>query len=357
MINKKILIKGLKYNLNLVKGFKGIKVFTISTTSKIEEYSYLNPVRYYENIAVFGIVLFTEDLINDVIKLIDGFVDYVFVDAEKKIPNSSYGDNQYKLEINDTRYTGNLSKFIQKLNLKSEVYEFKPNDITVNATWNFLSQKYGSLSGKKVSIIGLGNIGSKLALKLVECGASINVTRRNTLIGFEIVKGLNFIKPKNNISEITFHPRLIDAAKDAEIIIGSTNGIQVIDEKVLMCMKSNGKVIDLGKNNLTEAAIMYAQKNMIEVWRVDVSASLYGFLTESILFKDILKNDYGIKKFDDVNIISGGIYGGDGDIVVNSINNIKTIFGISDGKGKIKVNLNNRDLINIEKLSKIINGK
>ena len=56
---------------------------------------------------------------------------------------------------------------------------YKPNDITVDACWSWI---YNTACTKKtnVLIIGMGNIGTKLSLKLYESGKNIYVTRKIT---------------------------------------------------------------------------------------------------------------------------------------------------------------------------------
>ena len=142
-----------------------------------------------------------------VIEIIDGQVDYIFVDNEKIILLQNFKDLK-----SVTNKLSNEFKFIGNKNLsyicfdrikKSKIFEFKPSDITVNATWSFLSQRLNFLSGKKVSILGSGNIGSKLALKLVESNVNVSITRKNNYKG-KIIAPMN-IKSENTASCITLN--------------------------------------------------------------------------------------------------------------------------------------------------------
>ena len=59
--------------------------FTIGNTSKIDKRNYyFTPVRDTEKIIFSGVVLYSENLAKIVAKYVDGKVDYVLVDAEKK---------------------------------------------------------------------------------------------------------------------------------------------------------------------------------------------------------------------------------------------------------------------------------
>ena len=151
----------LKQHIEAMKSENIKSVFTIATTSKQEEEPYLTPLRKNDFFVVCGCVIFDQSSLMKIIELIDGVVDYVFVDSEKKIPLrihqeiNDIDDEIYNL-TNTCGYieTGNLSKICFQKIKKSKIFEYKPNDITVNATWSFLSQRLHFLSGKKISILG-----------------------------------------------------------------------------------------------------------------------------------------------------------------------------------------------------------
>ena len=76
---------------------------------------------------------------------------------------------------------GNLSSTVKTNTKNTLVHEFKPNDITVEHVWLLLRSHFGILGKKRVAIIGSGNIGFKLGLKLVESGASVILNRRDLI--------------------------------------------------------------------------------------------------------------------------------------------------------------------------------
>ena len=64
-------------------------IFLIGNTAKIEcNNFYFTPVRNYDQMIVAGIVVYKESIAKKIAKKIDGLVDYIFVDAEKKISDS-----------------------------------------------------------------------------------------------------------------------------------------------------------------------------------------------------------------------------------------------------------------------------
>ena len=84
--------------------------------------------------------------------------------------------------------------------MKSKIYTYKGNDLTVQASDTFLNNYFlkdiRGLGGKKILILGSGNIGSKLVLKLVESGAEVFLYRRNLKKLKKIVETINLLLPK-----------------------------------------------------------------------------------------------------------------------------------------------------------------
>lgn len=333
----------LKENVKALKKVNTKRVFTIATTSKQENDPYLTPIRKSGFFTVCGCVIFDQASLMEIINIIDGEVDYIFVDSEKKIPlrvhqELSGSEDEIYNPANTCGLieTGNLSKICFQKVIKSKIFEYKPNDITVNATWSFLSQRLKFLSGKKISILGSGNIGSKLALKLVECGGNVSIHRRNSYKGYGIAQGLNLVKPENTVSNITFHENILQATFMSDVLIGATNGVSIIDINLIKSIKKNAIIVDLGKNSLTKEALSFALTQSIEIYRTDVTSAFEGFIYEAIKMDEILHQSYGRRNLGYCTIIGGGYFGQVGDIVVDNISCPNMVFGVAAGDGTMK---------------------
>jgi len=354
MLNK-LFLKKLSHELkNPINSELNI-VFTISSTSKQQDEGYLTPTRQINNTLIIGCVIFDQNDVLDLIKHTDGIVDIVLADTEKKIPISI--DNKNKPHSHETVCyvnTGNISRICFDHYKKSKVMEYKPNDITVNAAWNYISQNLNYCSGKKIAILGAGNIGSKLALKLVECGANVYIYRRNELKGNQISIGLNAIKHPSCLSNITYVDNPINAVHLADVVIGCSSGDPVVDLDVVSAMKKNGLLVDLGKNSFTKDSISLAIKNRIKTYRVDVTAAIESLVYEINRSNEIISSAYGRSKIANFDIVAGGFIGLDGDVVVDNINNPKNVIGIANGCGDIKRKLSKVEQSSLNKMKALI---
>lgn len=352
----------LKKNISEIKKNEKITIFTIATTSKQEDEPYLTPVRHSKDFSVFGCVIFNQTILLDIIQIIDGEVDFILVDGEKKIPlmvhKNLKDENNIIYKTRETVgliETGNLTKICFKYVKKSKIYEYKPNDLTVNGTWLFLSQRFKNISGKKIGILGVGNIGSKLALKLVECGAQVHIHRTNSYVGHIIEQGLNCIKPQNTVSNIKFHQDALQTSFMSEILIGATNGVQVITLDIIKSLKRDCLIVDLGKNNITADAIEYATSHGMEIYRADITSAFEGYIYEVLKMESILTSSYGKKELDYCTIVGGGFFGRKGDVVVDKINSPEIIIGVAAGDGSIKKDLDEEDKKKVDRLKKEYN--
>ncbi|UTE77496.1 2-dehydropantoate 2-reductase [Rossellomorea sp. KS-H15a] len=296
---------------------KGLKTgITIAETqNQNNPKTFFPPLRYAEGIAIANVITSDKSDVIEICKVIDGNLDFIFVDNENKKINL--------LDIVTTHIN------------KSNINTFRPNDMTVDAADALIIKKFSSLDGKNILIMGAGNIGSKLALKLVERGADIFIYRRDFLKCSVIADGLNNIKSSGVNSTITPIKtiRNIDFSK-IDILIGSTSGYPVIKKKHLMYIKDNAYILDVGIGNLDCEAIEFGLSRGIELIRLDMRA---GFTSQIALNRetDLLvekvmgeKVSNGGKRF-----VAGGKIGKKNDVIVDNITNPSEEIGIADGRG------------------------
>ena len=166
-------------------------IFTISTTTKVsnKHYPYLTPIRKIIHGFIGGAVVFSQTQAYILSEHIDGIVDLILVDAEKKIGITLGVDdtalNHFGLEpphkeIQSRVHVemGNLSAACANVIKKSQFHEYKPNDMTVEAVWHFLSDNFRILSGKKMAVIGGGNTAVEEALYLSNIAEHVTIVHR-----------------------------------------------------------------------------------------------------------------------------------------------------------------------------------
>ena len=320
--------------------------FFLGSTKKEEnkEY-YLTPLRVKNSIVIFGAVVFNDEVAKKILKKIDGLVDYIFVDVEKKFKKKS--------KILD------LEKIAKKTLSKTKLKNYKANDFAVEETEvllnRLMSNQKSNLSKKKIIIIGCGNIGFKIALKLIDYGAKIYTFRRNYKSLKLICESLNLIKPSGTKSKIIALKKLPNNLKEFDVVISTANSNDIINLKHIKGIKKKSILIDIGKGNFSKNTIVKLMDKNIFVHRLDVTDA-YFRCAESMAFNNS-KNNFtnSMVKIKNLNLISQGIVGRKNDLIVDSVIKPKRILGICDGKGSF-LNLSIEDKLDFKKKIKSATG-
>ena len=303
---------------NIKKGFDASskeKLLCLSTTANLNNPDvFFGGIRETTTSIAGNIIVRTLDTIEYIIETFDGYVSYFLIDCEIKneVPN--------------------LEAYALTRIHKSKILVYKPNDFTVASLDMLLACTRGSLRGKKVAIVGLGNVGAKIALQLCERGANILVYERAQERMKAVIVGLNITKRSD--TEIVGFSTLLDAVQNADIVLGCTPGIPAIDEKVIECIKENAMIIDVGNGTLTENGIIEAKKRNMEIHVLSSFGGYIGMI-ENWLFQRKMLEGIRQKKFEGFAVIVPGILGARYDILVDSIENITRVIGLCDGKGDI----------------------
>ena len=302
-------------------------VFSVGNTRVPDSSSYyITPIRFIDDLLISGIVLFSETEGSVVFNLLDGNVDFIFVDCEKKSKNSQRG-------------FFNLERLSVELIVKSKLFFYKGNDLTVDSIDSFIFQFYKSskqlLGGKNILVVGVGNVGFKIALKLVERGANVFLKSRDHEKAKLLADTINLIKPSETISRVQSHSIEVDY----DTVILSHLKPLTDNDNVVKSLHSHALIIDVGKGCLTSHQIELLNDKNILSFRLDIGET---FLNQIKLTLS------GIRKFNipkskllsvGYSIIEPGIIGKENDIVVDSIEHPKVIYGICNGIGGLTTNI------------------
>ena len=310
-------INSLKKNAKLKKKKSAI-VFTVTTKKFKENIRYL-PYRIASNYLCLPIAINNDSIIKKIIKKIDGQIDIIFVDTENKLKNCQ-----------------NLYQKISALSKHTKIFPIKGNDFTADAAFYLLISKLGPLNNKKICIIGSGNIGSKLALKIIESGTDVYIINSTKTSSEKTAQSINIIKPKEckNKAIVTSKKEI---PKNLDAIIGFTS-IPVITDQILTKMKKNGLVIDGGVGTIKKELLRNNKETRLEFVRVDVKNAFKAQVELILSTESFVRTIQGRKTMRDFDLVSGGIIGKFGDVVVNNVSRPKEIIGIADGEGGLLKN-------------------
>ncbi len=322
----------LKNTINTINKSKKNRCFFFGNTVKRENSNfYVTPVRENQKFIYGGAVIFNNFSAKKIARIVDGKVDFILVDTEKKVIS-----NKKKMD-----HAVNLERSVKESIKKTKIFTYKGNDLAVEAAGTLLNNYFlkdiRGIGGKNILILGSGNVGFKLGMKLVEGGAAVFLYRRKKKILRNSVNTINKIIPKGTYAKATIINNLNLDMEKFHIIIGATNGTPLLTLEHVNNFHSNVFVLDIGKGILKKDALKLALVRKINLYRLDVTPAYNAYL-ENITTTQKLYN-LNLKRsliYKNLKLIKRGILSDENSIVVDNVSAPKKIYGISDGYGSFK---------------------
>ena len=331
---------------------KKLTGFCIGNTRKIKSTGlYFSPLRKTSRLIAGSAIVYDVNQAVAVTRAVDGRVDYVLVDTEKKISTELYGADN----------VGNVERAVREIVKHSRVLTYKGNDLTVDSIESLIVQILSTyprgLSGKRAAIIGAGNVGSKLALKLVERGMDVSLMRRDRVKLAAIVTVLNIIKPAETIAKVSAGTDNLSAAQGADLLVGLTQGTPVITMAMIDALAPGALLLDGGKGCCEPEAIRRAQEKDIPIYRADIRPGFEGHMGMVLETERIVEYALGRTEFDGVPVVSGGLLARPNEVVVDSIADPHAVFGLANGSGDFVRVLDDKQAQRLQAVHNYINRK
>jgi len=342
MLNTK-LNKILNELTKLSKKLKKKTAFIISNTSDKKTKYYFTPVRKSKNCIYAGAVVYDDLTTKKICQQIKDKINFLFIDTEKKSSNNSKG-------------AINIERTARENIDNKKIFYFKANDLTVDASSDFLEYIFQddirNISNKRVLILGSGNIGVKLSLKLIERGVKVFLYGRNFQKTKNIISVINLIKPKATLNNVKQIKKIVLNKLNYDVVINATNSSKTLIKKDIITKK---KIIllEIGKNffsNLIHEKLL--QKPNIKTFRLDATSAFNQLIEKKINTRDHWKKK-SFERLDkgQFSFITLGLLGKTGDIVVDNTKNPKIFYERID-KNKRVSNLSKDEKKLLKKLLK-----
>jgi len=168
---------------------------------------------------------------------------------------------------------------------------YKGNDITTESINNFIINYFGTkgklIGGLNILIVGVGNLGFKLALKLVERGVNIFLLSRDFSKSKSISDILNLIKPKETLAMVKpvnglQDSTIEDIAKNLDVVL--LTHLSTISEYTdfYLSINSSALFLDVGKGCLTNEQLVALSDKGLNCYRSDVGDELLHFILSDL---------------------------------------------------------------------------
>lgn len=309
---------------SIAKDLKLKLIFSIHQTSNLSNINpYTLPPRKTKEILVCGVCNLGQEEILELSSLFKEKIDYFLVDLEKKGIIRTNNKNSQLL-------TGNLEGRLKEIINRKKIIGIRYDALTSEHVINSIIKLNPFLYKTKIGIIGLGKIGFKIAISLLECGNNIEIFTRDYEELYKKCTCMDLIKPQSTYARPIPHRSLEACIHLKDIIITATNSQNIITEKLVSIIKPNTIIYSVGHGEVSvEALKKLNERPDIKIFRVDVGLSLMKYVERLILDKEIIPKSKQINK---KRYISGGFLGMPGDIVVDNVDDPGLIYGYISNK-------------------------
>jgi len=316
-------------------------IFVINISAVYDEFNMVFPYIYEtSSYLMANCEMTSKNKIEEIVEAIDGLVDFIVVDSEKKRANLH-----------------GVVKDLKRKVRKSVILTYMGDQSWVKAIDAIVAVLRESLFGVKVGIVGQNNASTKLAVSLAEKGAKVLIYGRD--IDDRVVESLNTIKIHDSPFQIKKAKTKKEISFNTDILIGLDRD-QKIDAQMVNSMAKKGLIIDAIFGSVAPYAIGLAKQHGIKLLRVDMKAAMAGEMT-TILRTYAMSRGIERSQIDGIPVVLPTSFGDKGDVVVDSILSPTEVIGISDGKGGVLYYGSKHkkviDRIQAEIMRKGINGK
>lgn len=326
------LIKTLKTEWIFLRGYKSSSIM-ISTTAKNSIDFRVLPRRKIGDTGMSCFMINDSELLKNTLNYFDGKVNQIYIDIEQK-------------------QNINIYKTAKQIVEKSKLVTAKPNDTTVESCDLLIRNQFNdNISGKKIVVIGTGNMAAKIAIRLAERQAHVYIKGRTEEKELALVDALNLFLPRYTHFIEPFSKNEIK--QELDVVVSALSG-QFKEENILLPVISKHTfIIDIGINNFSNKFIKDLLKEKVKITRLDTRIAFpYQMLSSSEYTEMFFKDIYGESLIYDINVASGGFIGSEGTVIVDNMRQPNQVIGIADGSGGIKANeqLNESDKSRIQKI-------
>lgn len=293
----------------------GERFLSVATTANINNPPLMiGSVRLSEGTLTGNVILRDASLLAEIVAVFEPVVPLFFIDCEIKAGV-------------------NLAAAAQDLIPLGRLHYFKPNDFTVEALDEWIAQRISHPSGSKAAVIGAGNIGAKIALRLSERGFDVRLVGRHIDKAALAADGLNVISRGGGL--IMAMADTLSACENANLILGCTPGVAAIAAKEIAAAAPNALLIDVGNGTFAPSAISEAHRRSLVLEVLTPTAGWDGFMRRFISTRE-LQQGLGRRMLENgVWIVSRGVMGCSGDVLVDNVIAPSRVIGVCNGIGDL----------------------
>lgn len=257
--------------------------------------------------------------IERVVKALDGKVDVIMVDTDT--PRTADGHSLLKAVQADTE--------------RSRVLPYSDVGARLQSTEALVRAVCRDVSGCRIAICGVDTFAVELALRLMRAGACVFLHDTDSERLKAALKMLHEYTTVSDGDLAAPHELREQSAKSVNVLIGTGVRQPLVGTNLIEWVVDGGMIIDAGAGSLDPGALAAAHARGLVARRVDVRAGLFAEVDAALATADLVETAQGARTLDGVPIVSGGLIGARGTVVVDDMARPTRIVGVADGSGTL----------------------
>jgi len=313
-------------------------ILSLSSSREKVDHCYLGGIRLSDSFLLASIVNLSQKDIESLSSFINDNVDAIFVDVEKKHPFQNNIESQDPgVTINPT--FSNIFAAAFELCRDTHIIPWSPSRLTAEAAIaRIRAFAGGNLSGAHVTVVGLGSIGFKIALSLVEEGSNVSCFSRNIEKTTRLVQAINDIKSPYTISSASYYSDINTAvASSPHLVLCANTSHYITSENLLFKDITRSFILDVSKNSLDSSTLKLVSRiSSLTYQRLDIGNEIvrlvFSSLAPSLLSSRPCRSSLSYKN-KVLKLVSGGMSGISYEVVVDSAISPNFVHGKFDETG------------------------
>ncbi len=300
-------------------------LISIQNTNNIDSNYYLLPPRISNKYLICGICNSQEDSLNYFLNNGLNLTNIILLDVEIKKP---FFATENKIKFH------NYQDYLKYKFPNIKIYYFSANLLTIQSVLRRIYNKKESLSNNNALLVGLGNIGIKLCLSLLDLriNSVIFSSDQSKIQSLNnIVRELYLFPEVKNIFRTS--NKLEEAIENKNLLILCTPSVNVLNANLIRKMDDFSSIISLSSLPYDDELTAVIKSKNIKFEYANIGFELLSYID----YLDFISNSFVTPArsiINDKSYVSGGFRGVPGDIVVD--NAIDPIFQIGTIKGNGK---------------------
>ena len=213
----------------------------------------------------------------------------------------------------------------------SKLFFYSDNTTWADSAIQFIQNIEKGLLGKNILIAGAGMLCNKLIQSL--CGFDAKIFWYKKMVDAQTSEPESLLQCDRAVQILSDE---LDCSV-IDLIIGAAIKEESISPELIQSCRGAINVFDIGIGNLSPEAIAVLENRKCKIFRLDnragISSTILGLFETDYLINRMM----GMVKIRGVEMVSGGVMGHKGAIIVDSIKDPSYIVGIADGKGRVRL--------------------